>query len=127
MTDEKVTDFDTILRKARQAKGQKTAGTRLGNIEDNTALEFARKHSDAFRYVAIWNRWMTWAADRWQHEETLSAFDAARVLCREGGDAKAKTVAAVVTLARTDRSLAAHEELSCPVKRGNCSAKFAVF
>jgi hypothetical protein len=40
----------------------------------------------------------------------LSAFDQARLLCRDGGDAKAKTVAAVVSLARTDRAIAAYEQ-----------------
>jgi hypothetical protein len=82
---------------------------RPGNIEDHTALDFARKHSGDSRYVHMWNRWLRWQADRWQHEDTLGAFDNARVLCREAGDAKAKTVAAVVTLARADRVIAATE------------------
>ena len=42
--------------------------------------------------------------------DTLAAFDKARALCRAAGDAKAKTVAAVITLARTDRAIAATEE-----------------
>ena len=41
---------------------------------------------------------------------SLAAFDKARVLCREAEDAKAKIVAAVVTLARTDRAIAATED-----------------
>ena len=53
---------------------------------------------------------MRWDGGRWQHEDTLAAFDEARTLCRGAGDAKAKTVAAVVTLARTDRVMAAHEQ-----------------
>jgi putative DNA primase/helicase len=81
-----------------------------GNIKDETALAFAAKHADSFRYVALWNRWMLWQSERWQNEDTLVAFDEARVLCREGGDAKARTVAAVVTLARADRTIAAREE-----------------
>jgi putative DNA primase/helicase len=89
--------------------GGKARGNKLGNIEDRVALDFARQHGDSFRYVALWNRWMRFEADRWQHEETLGAFDHARRLCREAGDAKARTVAAVVTLARTDRAIAATE------------------
>jgi putative DNA primase/helicase len=81
-----------------------------GNIEDETALAFAAKHADHFRFVAIWSRWMFWHDNCWRHEDTLSAFDQARLLCRESGDAKAKTVAAVVTLARADRAIAAREE-----------------
>jgi putative DNA primase/helicase len=103
-------DVDAILKKARYGKQKKPRGdNRLGNIEDKTALDFAHEHGDSFRYVALWNRWMRFEEDRWQHEETLSAFDDARTLCREAGDAKAKTVAAVVTLARTDRAIAATE------------------
>ena len=40
-------------------------------------------------------------------ESTLCAFDEARKLCRKAGTATAKTVAAVVTLARSDRTIAA--------------------
>ena len=50
---------------------------------------------------------MRWQQSRWRSEDTLAAFDTSRKLCREAGDAKAKTVAAVVTLARTDRRIAA--------------------
>ena len=53
---------------------------------------------------------MLWNGIHWQHEDTLAAFDKARVLCRQAEDAKAKTVAAVVTLARTDRAIAATED-----------------
>ena len=88
---------------------KKRKHNRLGNIEDRVALEFADKHRD-FRYVAIWNKWMRYVDDRWQHEDTLKAFDQARKLCRAAGDAKAKTVAAVVTLARADRAIVARED-----------------
>jgi putative DNA primase/helicase len=81
-----------------------------GNVEDQVALEFAAKHAADFSYVAIWNRWMRYNGDRWQHEDTLKAFDQSRKLCRDAGDAKAKTVAAVVTLARADRAIVARED-----------------
>jgi hypothetical protein len=91
-------------------KKRKQNKLKLGNIEDRVALEFAAKHAADFRYVAVWNRWMRYRGDRWQPETTLKAFDQARKLCREAGDAKAKTVAAVVTLARTDRAIVARED-----------------
>ena len=50
---------------------------------------------------------MRWANLRWQTEDTLAAFDASRKLCRLARNAKARTVAAVVTLARSDRRMAA--------------------
>ena len=74
--------------------------------EDAIALRFAEEHSETFRYIAASNEWMRWRQSRWLAEDTLEAFDASRTLCREAGNAKAKTVAAVVTLARTDRRIA---------------------
>jgi putative DNA primase/helicase len=91
----------------RKANAAKLPGYLL---EDQVALAFAARHADSFRYVALWGRWLRWAGDHWRPEDTLLAFDASRALCREAGDAKAKTVAAVVTLARSDRVLAAAEE-----------------
>jgi putative DNA primase/helicase len=76
-------------------------------LEDTVALDFAEQHAEAFRYVAASSQWLRWDGSRWQPEDTLAAFDAARKLCRPAGDAKAKTVAAVITLARSDRRLAA--------------------
>ncbi len=76
-------------------------------LEDAVALEFAGTHADAFRYVAASRQWMKFTGCRWEPEDTLGAFDESRLLCRKAGDAQAKTVAAVVTLARSDRRLAA--------------------
>jgi putative DNA primase/helicase len=78
-----------------------------GGLEDAIALEFAEQHAHDLRYVAIWNRWLQYDGVRWRIEETLGAFDLARKLCREADDADAKTVAAVIMLARADRRLAA--------------------
>jgi len=86
------------------AAGRAAAGA---GLEDTTALAFAEQHGDDYRYVAASGRWMRWAGPRWQAEPTLAAFDASRALCRGAGDARAKTVSAVVTLARTDRRIAA--------------------
>jgi Bifunctional DNA primase/polymerase, N-terminal len=96
---------DTLARwlpAARAAGGDKGAG-----LEDSVALTFAHEHVDDLRYVAKSNQWMHWAGARWQAEDTLAAFDQSRVLCRSAGDSRAKTVAAVVTLARSDRRMAA--------------------
>jgi putative DNA primase/helicase len=79
-------------------------------LEDRVALDFAAQHVDDFRYIAKTSQWMRWRETRWQPEDTLFAFDQSRVLCRAAGDARAKTVAAVTTLARSDRRMAAVEE-----------------
>jgi hypothetical protein len=76
-------------------------------LEDSVALEFAEQQAERFRFVAVSSQWMRWIGSHWQTEHTLSAFDESRKLCRQSGDAKAKTVAAVVTLARSDRRIAA--------------------
>jgi putative DNA primase/helicase len=81
-----------------------------GGLEDRVALDFANTHASTFCFIAKWGRWVKWDGDRWRPEDTLRAFDEARKLCREAGDAKARTVAAVVNLARTDRRLAATDD-----------------
>jgi putative DNA primase/helicase len=88
------------------------------NSEEGLALSFAGKHQGNLRYVAESCRWMHWTGKQWEEEKTLLAFDMARAHCREATqkatDAKekaalcdAKTRANVLSLARTDRRLAA--------------------
>ena len=78
--------------------------------EDRVALQFAARHKDDYRYVALTGKWLIWAETRWRVEDTLAAFDAARKLCREEGKADAKVVAAVEKLARSDRRMSATVE-----------------
>lgn len=89
--------------------------------DEALALRFAAAHAQDLRYVEPWKRWLEWDGARWRIEETLRAFDLARALCRQASaEAKAqrktkiaaavaskKTVAAVESLARADRRLAA--------------------
>jgi putative DNA primase/helicase len=89
--------------------------------EDALALRFAELYAHELRYVAIWGKWLIWDATRWRFEHTLAAFDMARKICREAArkckkpsDAKtlskAKTIAAVEMLARSDRRMAATKD-----------------
>jgi putative DNA primase/helicase len=78
-----------------------------GGLEDRVALAFAAEHAADQRYIAKSSQWMRWDGACWQPEDTLAAFDEARKLCRAAGDSRAKTVAAVITLARSDRRIAA--------------------
>lgn len=86
--------------------------------DESLALRFAEEHADSLRYVAAWSRWLQWDGQRWKFDDTLHAFDLARRICREAADgcekegiaktvASAKTTAAVVSLARADRKIAA--------------------
>lgn len=86
--------------------------------DDALALRFADRHAGDLRYVAAWGKWFHWTGTWWQAEETLLAYDMARVICREAAAAckkerlavalaSAKTVAAIERLAKADRRLAA--------------------
>src|SRR4051812_45319490 len=87
------------------------------NTEDGLAIEFARRHSRQFRYVDGWSKWMLYDGSVWAPDETLTVFTRARELCHDAAAAaplkerrrilSAKTVAAVVSLARSDLALAA--------------------
>jgi putative DNA primase/helicase len=86
--------------------------------EDRLALELAAKHQYDLRYVANWGRWLQWQGSRWAFDDTLNIFTLARALCRAEAArcktsstataiVKAKTVAAIEQLARSDDRLKA--------------------
>jgi hypothetical protein len=88
------------------------------NSEEFLAIVFIDRHEVDLRFVAKWGQWFHWDGSRWQLEETLCAFDLARLICREAANAcngantakklaSAKTVAAVERLAKADRKIAA--------------------
>jgi putative DNA primase/helicase len=89
--------------------------------EDQLALDFTARHREDLRYVAQWGKWLRWNGTHWETENTLMAFDLARVVVRDYANAcddekeakklaSAKTVNAVQTLARADRRHAAVTE-----------------
>ncbi|WP_210337719.1 phage/plasmid primase, P4 family [Mesorhizobium sp. INR15] len=86
--------------------------------DEALALRFANRHANDLRYVASWSKWLHWTGMHWRLDDTLLAFNLARVVCREEAAkcdkdrtaalvASAKTVAAVERLAKADRRLAA--------------------
>jgi putative DNA primase/helicase len=86
--------------------------------DEALALRFASRYALKLRYVASSSRWFIYTGKQWIADETLYAFDMARLLCREASDecnkpkiasmlASAKTVAAIERLARADRRMAA--------------------
>jgi putative DNA primase/helicase len=82
----------------------------LGPVDDGIAEAFAEKHRNDLRYVAAWGKWYEWRDGCWREEKTLRVFDLIRALCRERGIERARMsamVAAVHSLARADRRLAA--------------------
>ena len=92
--------------------------------DEALALGFSEKHAADARFVAAWNRWLLWAGAHWQFDATMRVFDLAGAVCRvasaeiadpkaiklAAGVASARTVAAVVSLARADRRHAATTE-----------------
>lgn len=85
----------------------------LGVSEDTLALDFTARNRDTLRFVAAFGKWFRWLDGVWQEDATLDAFNSARAVCREKAAtldkewarariASAKTVAAVVALAKAD-------------------------
>jgi putative DNA primase/helicase len=87
------------------------------HTDEALAVEFAARNAMLFRYVADWNRWMIYDGNMWVRDETMHVYAEARALIREDSISapkkeqarvlSARTVNAVVSLARTDPMLAA--------------------
>ena len=86
--------------------------------DEALALRFAVRYALKLRYVAGSSRWFIYTGKHWAADETLHAFDMARLVCREASAecnkskiattlASAKTVAAIERLAKADRRMAA--------------------
>jgi len=118
-------------RAARKAAGRSSqqlrtvsAGTQSqGGVpppfsDDALAADFTVRHGDELRYVAKWGTWLIWDGTRWRFEQTLKAFDLARIVARDAAIActdttdkvriaSARTVGAIERLARAARQHAA--------------------
>ena len=100
-------------------KDEKVIPLRQDNSEDWLARDFTMRNAHTMRYVADWNRWMLYDGAVWQRDETMKVFDEARAICFEHAEQSrvttadrkrlksARTVAAVITLARADQRTAA--------------------
>lgn len=116
----RVGTLDSEVHKARsKGKGAEPERDRPPAYSDEAlALRFTELHQDRLRYVAAWGRWLIWSGSVWQFDQTMQAFDMARIVCRQASAecndpnvasavASAKTVAAVERLAKADRHHAA--------------------
>ena len=84
--------------------------------EDSLALRFVDEFQGTYLFSPGLG-WLRWDGTRWTRDVELRHFADARVICREGGDdmdatagearrrQSAKTVAAVITLARSDQRI----------------------
>jgi putative DNA primase/helicase len=84
--------------------------------DEGLALAFAAEHAKDLRFTNEWNRWHKWNGSYWSCDKTLVAFDLVRAHCRKAAGqankkqsqiASARTVAAVTSLSRSDRRIAA--------------------
>jgi putative DNA primase/helicase len=123
--DEMVAEVDAFRREVVE-----TEGAAMSNVlpfseeeprppafsEESLALRFADQHADDLRYVDLWGKWLLWDGRRWAPDDTRKSFDCSRSICRAASAecnkhasqlASAKTVVAVLSLARADRRLAA--------------------
>jgi putative DNA primase/helicase len=89
--------------------------------EDWLALAFTKRHAEDLRFCALWGKWLHWDGARWKIDETKMIFDLVRKLIREVAVecneprvskqmASSKTVAAVKTMAESDRQHATHSD-----------------
>jgi putative DNA primase/helicase len=86
--------------------------------EEALALEFVKRYGDETRYVAAWGKWRIYGGRSWRADEKLEAVALSSELCREmamiaptRAEAKklasARTVMAVLALAKADPEIAA--------------------
>jgi putative DNA primase/helicase len=108
-------------RERHQTAALEIADARPPEFSDEAlAVRFSAKHGGTARFVADWGKWLLWTGSFWTFDGTMRAFDLARAICRVASVevapdktklaatiASAKTVAAVISLARADRRHAA--------------------
>jgi putative DNA primase/helicase len=105
------------LAHVRQQRQPTSATGSADHTDDALATVFVDLHVDSLRYVATWGDWMLWKGTHWKKDDTLEVFSRSRAVCRAASAtvistklaaalASAKTVAAVVSLARSDRRIA---------------------
>jgi P4 family phage/plasmid primase-like protien len=89
----------------------------VSETEFALADDFIAMYQTDLRYVAKFGKWQVWRGTGWKEDETVRVFDLARRICRLAAAnkekpvakaiSKARTVAAVETLARSYPSVAA--------------------
>src|SRR5436305_13932194 len=97
----KAAEVDAENRKKGNGNGKYGTGPIPEHAEETLALRFAEAHAAELRYVAAWSKWLRWGGARWQHDDTLTAFDMVRHICRAAAAECSRTAAATVAGAKT--------------------------
>ena len=89
--------------------------------EDGIAQAFTKRHADDLRYCHDTGAWFQWTDQRWRKDETKTAFNWARLMCRQMAAQapegkrhtylKATTASAVERLAQADPALAVQSSI----------------
>lgn len=114
LPDDEVEAIAKSICKYSPDSGEDEDNRPAGFTDDALALKFSEQYAEDWRYVAAWGYWLHWDGKCWRRENTLRAFDLARLVCRSAAVqcdkvsiatkvASANTVAAVERLARADR------------------------
>ena len=89
--------------------------------DQDLALRFVREHAHDLRYLKAWDKWLHYDGTRWRKDDTLFAFDLARMMCLKIAGkvsdkdmqhrlASAGAVASTVRLASANRQFASEAE-----------------
>ncbi len=110
-------DADGVVIEASRAAEQaevEASGASPEYSDEYLALRFSVAHELDAQFVSEWSRWMLWDGAAWRADQTMTVWRWAREICRDAAIeaetrqlkgksiASAKTVAAVVGLARAD-------------------------
>jgi putative DNA primase/helicase len=106
---------------AQSSEQPPESGVLIPYCDESLTLVFSARHADDLRYCEIFGAWFEWDGHRWRQDITRRVFSLARRLCRNKSAealatienektaakiaslvASAKTVAAVINLARAD-------------------------
>jgi putative DNA primase/helicase len=108
--------MDNVLKLSTRVQSElQREESALTTTEDALALRFIEQFGDRYRSVPGWG-WLRFEGTHWERDQRLRHFDDARAVCRDSGVedysnsesrriASAKTVAAVVQLARADQRI----------------------
>jgi putative DNA primase/helicase len=102
-----VTELQELIAKAPEFQDREPPGVE----DDGLALELGREWGNTARHVALWGRWLFWNGSRWEPDERLLHMTKTREFLRRKEIGDARTVARVVSLARSNPTQASsHKE-----------------
>jgi len=109
-------DFEAVPRGEGEEMETTAPTGPIAFSESSLAQRFARKHAGRAKFVGLWNRWVIWNGERWEHDFTSHHIDLVRLFCDAESnralnsidkEAKAESVATRLASAKTFNNIAA--------------------